>query len=594
MEKKNKSLLARILIWRLRHISNRSFILFLSVIVGLASGLSAVLIKNSVHLIKLLLQGGFVGEFQNYLMLVLPIIGIFLAVLFIKYINKHPVNHGVPGTLYAISRNNGIMKRHNMFSSIVTSTLTVGFGGSVGLEGPTVATGAAIGSNIGRLLHLNYRQIVLLLGCAAAGAMSAIFKSPIAAIVFVIEVIMLDLTMSSLLPLLLASISAAVTSYLFFGQDVLYAVDITSTSFNLNEIPLFIVLGILAGFVSVYFTRMYMFVGRVFENIKKKNNKLIIGGLFLGLLIFLFPSLYGEGYEVINLCLKGDFSYIHDGSIFNSIGDSVLVVGILLFGIVLLKVIATSITFGSGGVGGIFAPTLFIGSNFGLLFATIHNHFAIKTIDATNFALIGMGGMIAGVLHAPLTAIFLIAEITNGYELIVPLMITSAISYVTIKRFESNSVYTIQLAKRKQLITHDKDKSVLSLMKVTKLIEKDFFPIRLDASLRDLVEVITKSNRNIFPVLDDEENLYGIVILDNIRHIMFKEELYDDTFVRNLMIKPIVMVDPDESMEDVAHKFQKTGRYNIVVVKKGKYIGFISRARVFSSYRKLLKEWSAE
>ncbi|MFC2096954.1 chloride channel protein [Bacteroidota bacterium] len=581
------------LIWRLRHVSNRSFVLFLSVIVGLAAGLSAVIIKNSVHLIKLILQGGFDGKFGDYLILVLPIFGIFLAVLFIKYVNKHPVNHGVPGTLYAISSNNGIMKRHNMFSSIITSTLTVGFGGSVGLEGPTVSTGAAIGSNLGRLLHLNYRQIVLLLGCAAAGAMSAIFKSPVAAIVFVLEVIMLDLTMSSLLPLLLASVSAVLTSYLFFGQDVLYAVN-TESSFTLNEIPLFIILGVLAGLMSVYFTRSYMFIGRVFENIKKQSKRLIIGGFSLGVLIFLFPALYGEGYEIINMSLEGDFSYIFEGAIFKSFSDSILVVSILLLLIVLLKVIATSVTFGSGGVGGIFAPTLFIGANFGLLFATIHNHFSPKTIDVSNYALIGMGGMIAGVLHAPLTAIFLIAEITGGYELIIPLMITAAISYVTIKSFESNSVYTIQLAKRKQLITHDKDKSVLSFMKVTKLIEKDFLCIKLDATLGDLVQHITKSSRNIFPVIDDENNFYGIVILDNIRHIMFKQEMYDNTYVRNLMIKPITTVDTEDSMEDVAQKFQKTGRYNIVVIKDGKYIGFISRARVFSSYRKLLKEWSDE
>jgi len=404
---------------------------------------------------------------------------------------------------------------------------------------------------------------------------------------------MLDLTMSSLLPLLLASVSAVITSYLFFGQDVLYAVDISGV-FTLNEIPLFIILGILAGLMSVYFTRSYMFVGRLFEGIKKPNNKLIIGGLSLGTLIFLFPALFGEGYEVINMSLKGDFSYIYDGAIFSNLGDSIIIVAALLFLLVLLKVIATSVTFGSGGVGGIFAPTLFIGSNFGLLFATLHNNIFNRSIDISNYALIGMGGMIAGVLHAPLTAIFLIAEITNGYELIIPLMITASISYVTIKRFESNSVYTIQLAKRKELITHDKDKSVLSVMKVNKLIEKDFHSIKLDATLGDLVEVITESHRNIFPVIDDSDNFYGIIILDNIRHIMFKTEMYENTYIRNLMVKPIAIVDPEDSMEDVAQKFQKTGRYNIPVIKDGKYIGFISRARVFSSYRKLLKEWSDE
>ncbi len=589
-----RELFKKLLIWRMRHISRRPFMLIMSVIVGISAGLGAVIIKNSVHLVKEILKYGITHESINYLYFIYPVIGISLAVIFIKYILKQPVNHGIPTVLHSIAKQNGKIKSHNMFSSIITSSLTVGFGGSIGLEGPTVATGAAIGANIGRLFHLNYKQITLLLGCASTAAMAAIFKSPIAGVVFTLEVIMIDLTTYSLVPLLLASISGTVVSYLFLGQTTILYPYAIKEAFQMSNIPYYIALGVMCGFVSVYFTRMFMFIEGFFKKIQNLYKKLIVGALSLGTLIFFFPSLYGEGYDAINSCLSGDYSFLYDNSIIAGYSDNFIVLIFILLSIILLKVIATSVTFGSGGVGGIFAPTLFIGSNVGLLFSLLINRLGIANLSRTNFALIGMAGLIAGVLHAPLTGIFLIADITGGYQLFVPLMITAAFSYITIRLFERNSVYTIQLANRKELITHDKDKAVLSRMKVTDLIETNFSCINSDATLGDLVEVISNSNRNIFPVLEDDGTMLGIVFVNDIRHIIFKPELYDTTFVRALMFMPEPSVDPDESMEDIAEKFRMSGNFNLPVLKNGKYLGFVSRAKVFSSYRQLLKKFSED
>jgi CIC family chloride channel protein len=563
------------------------------VLVGLASGLAAVLIKNSVHLIQSGLTYFFSKEYANYLYFAYPAVGILLAVLFIRYVVKQPVGHGIPSVLSAIAKDKGKIKQHNMYSSVVTSALTVGFGGSVGLEGPTVATGAAYGSNMATLAHVEYKDRLLLIACATAGAMAAIFKSPIAAVVFSMEVIMLDLTMRRLVPLIMASATAALTSYFFLGTDVLYPFQLQET-FTFSDIPFYILLGILAGFASVYFTEVYIKIAKVFERYKNIYKKLIVGGIALGLLIFLVPSLYGEGYESINACLQGDFSYLFNNSIFYDYKNNIIAIIILALVVVLLKVVATSITFGIGGVGGIFAPTLFMGANLGLLFATLVNYTGIYDINFSNFALVGMAGMIAGVLHGPLTAIFLIAEITSGYGLFMPLMITAAISYATVKIFESNSVYTIQLAKRGELLTHHKDKHVLKLMSVQPLIEKDFSTIHIDAYLRDLVDVIAKAKRNIFPVVDAQGRFYGLIRMDDIREIMFKPELYDKVRVQELMVTPSASITPMENMENVTEKFSRTGNFNMVVIDQDKYVGFVSRAKVFSTYRRLLKQFSED
>lgn len=584
-------LLKRFLIWRLRHVNDRQFMMIISIVVGVLVGIATVIIKNSVHFIQQLLTSNFAHGHGNYLYLSLPIIGILIAVLFIKFVIRGHVGHGIPSVLFAISKTNGVIKRHNIFSSIVSSTFTVGFGGSVGLEGPTVATGAAIGSNLGRLFHLNYKQITLLLGVACAASMAAIFKSPIAAIVFAIEVIMIDLTMASAIPLLLASVTAVLTSYFFLGQAVIYPLNLSQV-FLLKDIPFYILLGVMAGLVSVYFTKMYIFIESKFSKITRWQTKLILGGTILGILIFFFPALYGEGYEAVNATLKGDISPLYNNSIFYVLKDKIWVVFLLFIFIILLKAIATAVTFGAGGIGGIFAPTLFMGAFTGLFFARLINYFEIGQIMESNFALVGMGGLIAGVLHGPLTAIFLIAELTGGYELFVPLMITATISYATIKIFVPNSVYTYQLAKRGQLITHHKDRAVLSMMRVDKLIERNFKTIGPECTLGDLIKVVSQSTRNIFPVIDKEGLFIGVITLEEIRQLMFKPELYETTFVKDLMFIPDVSVDYNENMEDVAKKFQITDRFNLIVTKDGYYIGCLSRAKVFSKYRSLQKYFS--
>jgi len=589
MEK--SSLIGRFTKWRIQHISDRQFILMLSVVIGFVSGMSAVLIKNSVHFIQTLLTGWFSESYENILYIFYPAAGILIVMIFIKFILKQSIGDGVPNVLFAISQTNGLMKPHNVYSSVVTSALTVGFGGSVGLEGPTVATGAALGSNIGRILGLNYKQIVSLLGFASAGAMAAIFKAPITAIVFALEVIMLDLTMSSLVPLLTSSVIAALTSYFFLGQNMLYPFEVTD-SFNMSNVPYYIVLGLITALFSLYFIRTIGFAQKLFHRIKSWVIRFALGAFVLGIIVFLFPPLFGEGYQTINSSLNGNYFNIFDSSIFYNFRNSMLATLLMLFALTLFKVIASSATFGAGGIGGIFAPTLFTGTHIGLLYALSVNYFGLGNIPVSNFALVGMAGMISGVIHGPLTAIFLIAEITGGYHLIMPLMIVATISYATVKVFEKDSVYTIQLSKKIDIITHHKDKALLSLMKINSLIETNFSTIHPNATLGDLVKVIADSTRNIFPVVDDDQHFHGIIIMDQVRHIMFQPEHYDDTFVDNLMFMPTNIIHMDDSMEIVAQKFQHSGKYNLVVVDNGKYVGFVSRANVFSKYRELLRDIS--
>lgn len=575
--------------WRKRKIPDRAFVLILSVIVGFIVGLAAVIIKNLVHLIQELVRKGLTFDGHNIFLLILPIIGVLATVIFTRFILKRNVGHGIPSVLYAISKTNGRIKPHNMFSSIISSALTVGFGGSVGLEGPTVATGAAIGSNVGRYLKLSYKQILTMLGCASAGAMSAIFKAPIAGTIFALEVIMLNLTMSSLVPLLISSVTAALTSYLFLGQNVLYNFTLAE-GFSISDTPFYLFLGLFTGLASVYFTRMYIFVSRKFEKVDGWGNRLIAGGLLLGVMIFLVPSLYGEGYSGINNALNGNYEYLFEDSLYSGLKDNFIVlIGVVAF-LIIFKVVATSVTFSSGGVGGIFAPTLFMGAHAGLLFAVVINRFGFD-LEISNFVLVAMAGMIAGVIHAPLTAIFLIAEITGGYALLMPLMITATISYLVTRIFVNNSVYTYQLAKRGELITHNKDKAALTLMDVGSMIETNFNTIHPNATLGELVEVISHSVRNVFPVVDNDNNFLGVVWVNDIRHIVFKPELYEDTYVRDLMFMPSPTVSPGESMEDVAYKFQTSSHYNLPVIDNGRYVGFVSRANVFSEYRSMIKNF---
>ncbi len=590
---KIKILINKITNWRIHNISDKQFMNMLSVLVGLLAGLAAMVIKNSVHFIKYALTSWFIVDYHNYLYFIYPSIGIAMAVLIAKFLIRRNVNHGIPSVLYSISKKRGIIDKHNLFSSVITSALTVGFGGSVGLEGPTVATGAAFGSNVGQIFRLNYKQIILLLGAASAGAMSAIFKAPIAAIVFAIEVIMVDLTMASLIPLLLASATAALTSYFVFGMQELYTLEVKEM-FVLSNLPFYILLGIFAGLVSTYFTKTYMKISKYFDHIKSWKTRLLIGGVSLGILVFIFPALYGEGYEAVFGALNSNTDYVFQNSIFDSFEGNIWVTIILILALIAFKVIATSITFGAGGVGGIFAPTLFMGVNLGLLFAKVVNYTPFFSVSERNFALVGMSGLIAGVLQAPLTGIFLIAEITGGYHLFMPLMIVSVISFITVRMFVKNNVYSIQLAERGELLTHHADKNALKLMNMSELIETNFSIIHPDSTLRELVQVIETSTRNIFPVVDENKDFYGMIFLDQVREIMFKQDLYDTVYVRNLMFMPTKIIKYNEDMESIAQKFEHSGKYNLVVLKDGRYLGFISRATVFSKYREQLREQSEE
>lgn len=575
---------------RKKYISDKQFINILSAFIGLAAGLAAVTIKNSVYLIQQSLKTETLASFQHYFYFIYPTIGILIAVLFGKYIIKAKVEHGIPGVLYSISETKGHIKKHNLFSSIITASLTVGFGGSVGLEGPTVATGAAYGSAIGRMFKLNYKQVILLLGAACTGAMSAIFKAPITGIVFALEVIMIDLTIGSVLPLLISSVTAILTSYLFLNPNVLYHFELKE-AFQMANLPIYILLGVLTGLVSVYFTKVYIFIQKSFERVNNNYYRLLLGGFSLGILIFFFPALYGEGYEEITAALSGNSDYIWQSSIFSTMTSNYYIGAIIIMAVILLKSFATSVTFAAGGVGGIFAPTLFMGSLTGLLFANIFIHFGVS-LPAENFALAAMSGTIAGVLQAPLTAIFLIAEISGGYKLLVPLMLVSVTSYITTRIFVKNSVYTYQLAQRGQLLTHHADKNTLKLIEIKKIIETDFKTIHPNAMLGDLVQVISESSRNIFPVIDANNNFIGMVLMSDLRKIIFKPKLYDKIKVSELITYPEFVVNPTDSMEDIAHKLSKSHVYNIPIVENNKYIGFISRANFFTEYRNLLKEFS--
>ncbi len=587
-----RRLIDRFLSWRKRNIGDRTFVIILSVVIGVSAGMGAVIIKSLVRYIQKLLILGFNLEHYNIFYLLLPVLGILATLIFTRYLLRQEVGHGIPGVLFAISRTNGNIKGHNMYSSIISSALTVGFGGSVGLEGPAVATGAAIGSNVGRALRLSYKQIMTLLGCASAAAMAAIFKAPVAAIAFALEVIMLNLSMASIVPLLISSVSAVLTSYIFLGQNFLY--DFTlKQGFIVSDVPYFILLGIFTGLVSVYFTRIYVFIADKFQLIKRWGNRLLVGGVMLGVMIFILPALYGEGYEGINSALAGEYNYLFEESIYFKYNGSLIALVLVLLLLILSKVVATSVTFGSGGVGGIFAPSLFTGAHAGLLFGILLNNFGFE-VEVSNFVLVAMAGMIAGVIHAPFTAIFLIAEITGGYELFIPLMITSTISYATLKIFVKNSVYTYQLAQRGELITHDKDKAALSLMDVPSLIETNFSTVSPNATLGDLVKIISRSSRNVFPVVDSENTFLGVVWVNDIRHIVFKRELYDNIYVRELMFMPSPTVSMHESMEDVAYKFQTSSHYNLPVLDNGRYVGFISRANVFSKYRSMIRNFMEE
>lgn len=572
---------------------NVNLVYLLSLVVGLLSALAAALLKNAVHYTHYILTHGIDRGSGGYLYLAYPVFGMFLTVLFVKYIVKDNISHGISRVLYAISKKKSHLKAHNTWSSVVASTLTIGFGGSVGAEAPIVLTGSSIGSAIGRSFKLSYRSITLLVGCGAAGAVAGIFKAPIAGIVFTLEILMLDLTISSVVPLLISSVTAAVVAYFLMGDKVLLTFTVTE-AFNLTNIPWYIVLGIGSGIVSLYFSKMTIFMESRFEKIKNTYLRLMTGGLVLGGLIFLFPPLYGEGYDSLKFLLQGDISSFSESTVFSAISDNFLSLTLFLTGLVALKVFASSATNGAGGVGGIFAPTLFLGGVNGYLIAGLLKNFFNVNLPDNRFVLVGMAGAMAGVMHAPLTAIFLIAEITGGYDLLIPLIITSTIAFITVRSFERHSIYHVQLASKGELITHDKDKAVLTQMDWKKEIETDLQTVSPDATLGDLVKVISKSNRNLYPVVDKYNILEGVVSLDDVREIMFNSELYDKMSIRDLMTIPPSYLDRKENIETVMDTFRKTGAWNLPVLDNGYYVGFLSKSRIYTTYREMLIQLSEE
>jgi CIC family chloride channel protein len=581
------SLFGKFLLWRVKHIPQRQFILILSVVLGLLSGLVAITLKNVVHLIQEFIAS---SSWHQVYYFVFPVIGIALVVG-IKRLFPGPVGEGVPNTLFAISRRKGILKPYHMYASLITSAITVGMGGSVGLEGPTVSTGSSFGSNLARLFHLNYKSRILLIACATTAAIASIFNAPIAGIIFTIEIFSIDLTMASLVPLLLASVSGAVmTIFIQDKNDYLFYYEVVE-GFSVNHIPAYIGLALVTAVASVYFNKMYFLLERFFEYLGKRKLKAIVGGLILGLLIFLVPPLYGEGYETINALLYGNPGLVVSQSPLHNGTDNVYAVLGLLLGLGLIKVVAMALTVGAGGVGGIFAPTLFTGTVVGYVYARVAVLFD-ESLSTGNFALIGMAGLVAGVLHAPFTAIFMIAEISGGYKLFLPIMIVSTLSYLFTKSATPYSIYTLSLAKRGDLITHNKDKAILTLMPVTSVIEKDFIPVYQTMLLGDLVDIFKRSSRNLFPVLDKDGKLVGVLTLDDFKQLLFDKSLHKSVTVRELMLAPPAIVHDDENMEIVMKKFQSTGAWNLPVVKDEKYVGFISKSKLFSAYRKMLIEVS--
>lgn len=579
--------------WRISRISERNFIYILSLVVGLVSGLAALTLKKLIHLVEVQLTGWFQANTYSFLYLAYPLLGITLTWLFLKYVVKDDIGHGVSKILFAISRKSGRLKRHNTWTSMVASSMTIGLGGSVGAEAPIVLTGASIGSNLARVFRLNYKYVILMIGCGAAGAIAGIFKAPIAGIIFTLEVLMLDMTMAYLIPLLISSVTAASLSYVFMGNAMVMKFDLVN-AFTVQNIGYYILLGIVSGMASYYFIRSIMWQEVQFRKIASPVTRLLVGGTILSFLVFMLPPLWGEGYTSIVKIFSGHGADMLNNSVFYSWKDNNYLLLLFLGMILLLKVVATAATTGGGGIGGVFAPTLFMGAVTGFMLARLLNTLFSLQLPEENFALAGMAGLMAGVMHAPLTAIFLTAEITGGYGLFIPLIITSTVAYLTIMRFEPYSIYTKRLALRGDLITHHKDKAVLKLMQTRNLIETDFEILSPEATLGDLAKAVSRSHRNLFPVVDEEGMLKGMVKLSETRTLIFETDLYDKVKIRDLMYMPRHYVSPRNSMEEVAEKFESSGRFNLAVIDNGKYVGFISRARVFSDYRENIRHFSSD
>ena len=591
------SLIDRLNEWRASHLSQRQFILLLSFFVGILTAIAALVLKFIIHEIEFLLTNSFDVTKAHWLFLLYPAIGIYITALFIKYVVRDDIGHGVTKILFAISRRQGHIKNHNCWSSVIASGITIGFGGSVGAESPIVLTGSAIGSSFGKLFRLDHKTLMLLIGCGASGAVAGIFKAPIAGLVFTLEVLMVDLTMASLLPLLVSCVTAAGITYCFTGTDALFTFHLDN-AFAVERIPTSIFLGIFCGLVSLYFTRAMSAIEDVFKRYDNLYARLLIGGVSLSILIYLFPPLYGEGYNVISILLNGtstqDWEKVMNNSLFFGYNNLLLV---FLFLILLFKVFASSATNGGGGCGGIFAPCLFLGCIGGFIFSRIWNeyNFLGVYVPEKNYALLGMAGVMAGVMHAPLTSIFLIAELTGGYDLFLPLMIVSVCSYLTIIIFEPHSIYSIRLAKKGQLLTHHKDRSILTLMSLESVIDKYYPRISQDMTLGRFVLLVSKEKYDVFPVVDGQGNLKGIINITNIRQVMFRQELYNYFQVEQLMEQPVALLYINDPTSIVMDKFEETGASTLPVLDNdGKFVGFISKTKLYSTYRQILVDFSEE
>ncbi len=589
----------KILVWREKHIKEKTLIVLLSLFVGILAGLAAMVLKWLIHFISGCLTSGISISGANYVYIIYPVVGVLLACWYVRNVVRDNISHGVTRVLYAISQNKSRLKPHNMYTSVIASSVTIGFGGSVGAEGPIVYTGAAIGSNLGQAFRLSPRVLMILVGCGAAAGIAGIFKAPIAGMLFTLEVLMLDLTTVTVMPLLISSITAASVAYIFTGYDLEFFF-VQSEPFVIGRLPYFIALGIFCGLISLYFTRVMNLMERLFGRLGKPWRKTLVGSVILAGLVFMFPPLYGEGYGAINSLLNGDPSSIVDGSVFY--GDRghawfiILYIGL----IIATKAFATSATNGAGGVGGTFAPSLYVGCMTGFFFAFLLNSLGLipegsDPLSVKNFALMGMAGVMSGVMHAPLMGIFLTAEMTGGYELFLPLLTVSALSYGTIRIFEPYSIYTMRLARQGKLLTHHKDRAVLTLMKMDSVIETDFLPVNPDMNLKQMVDTIAQSSRNLFPVLDADRKLLGVVVLDDIRNIMFRPDLYRRMYVRRFMSSPPAKLSTEDSMERVMKIFDDTGAWNLPVVNpEGVYVGFVSKSKIFNSYRRVLRHYSED
>ena len=587
----------RLATWFDQHLTKRQYLFLLSFLVGVFTAFAAQLLKTLIHEIEHLLTSQFDATQANWLFLVYPVVGILLTALFIKYIVRDNIGHGVTKILYAISRKQGLILRHNTWSSLIASAVTIGFGGSVGAESPIVLTGSAIGSNLGRVFHRDHKTLMLLIGCGASGAVAGIFKAPIAGLVFTLEVLMIDLTMASLLPLLISCLTATCITYAWTGSGAMFDFELAEP-FSVERVPTAVLLGVFCGLISLYFTRAMNAFEQVFTRLGGLWSRLLLGGTVLAALIYFFPPLYGEGYNTINILLNsseaGNAEEVMNNSLFY--GNSHLLLGYLGL-IIVFKVFATTATNGGGGCGGTFAPSLFLGCIGGFLFSRIWNMYGLAgiAVPETNYALLGMAGVMSGVFHAPLTGVFLIAELTGGYQLFMPLMIVCISSLLTISIFESHSIYALRLAREGKLLTHHVDRSALTLMSMQSMVEKDYHAISPDLPMSKLVSEISRSNNNFLPVLNDAGVLEGVIDITRLRHIIFRTELYNHFKVSQLMIQPSATLSENEPMDEVMAKFDKTDAAQLPVVDvNGILKGYISRTKIYEVYRQIVADMSAE